>query len=277
MRQTPGGCRHVRDDIALLPYDDGKPAFRAHFQSALNELSDWATESHTTFNVKSSKSAAIYSRNETATTHQNRIRCHCQASTGIRHDIQVSRSRTRPGTQMAGSRRRPPLRQSVVTSNHANHSFERATSQCTASPLSSGRSWFRAALRVAVLESHPPSNSQKSAQRSCCPSNGLSACRGTHTHYQFCRMRRTHTGPVHQSVHDKHYHSRAARSGKSGDNQNRIARALSGERLQTQYHTALCRTAERVDPRGTDDRCDIRIPEKRRPQTGAEKPTNCRA
>lgn len=46
------------DDIALLPYSDGEPAYRA-LQSALDDLSEWATESHTTFNVKSSKSAAM--------------------------------------------------------------------------------------------------------------------------------------------------------------------------------------------------------------------------
>lgn len=46
------------DDIALLPKMDGSPAFGA-LQSALDELSEWATATHTAFNVKSSKSAAM--------------------------------------------------------------------------------------------------------------------------------------------------------------------------------------------------------------------------
>jgi len=46
------------DDICLLPNENGYGAFR-QLQKALDALTEWAHETHTTFNVKPSKSSAV--------------------------------------------------------------------------------------------------------------------------------------------------------------------------------------------------------------------------
>jgi hypothetical protein len=46
------------DDICLLPIDEGYLAFD-QLQKALDGIADWATKTHTTFNIKQSKSSAM--------------------------------------------------------------------------------------------------------------------------------------------------------------------------------------------------------------------------